>query len=222
MLIDMHIHTTRYSKSCSILDPGKVLGRLAGLGVDGGMITEHDYSWTDDEIRRLRNNGPGRDLFVASGKEVDCDIGHLLIFGYSGRIAPHTPYRDIIARVRSAGGVVVWAHPLRYGHWDEKGDEDILAVAGHMDGVEALTPSHTPSENERALALAEQHGLTALGGSDAHSTQALGVCLTRFHRPVASLGDLVSAIRDGACQPVIGPAGRAADLLVEAGGSTRV
>lgn len=181
--------------------------RLRDLGLDGGAITEHNYLWNPGELERLKDDTETHDLFLVSGKEVECDAGHLLVFGFIGAISPLAPMKETVRRVHEAGGVAVWAHPLRYGQYDSMPDERIVEIVRACDGFEAMTPSHSPSENDRALALARTHGLTATGGSDAHTAGAVGRCLTRFDRPLQTLTDLTAAIRDGACGPVMGPRG---------------
>lgn len=204
MLLDLHIHTTRYSTGCSVLDPRRLVGRLLELGIDGGVITEHNYLWSQSEIDALKDRSGKKELFLACGKEVESDMGHLLVFGYAGQLQRMSTMKHIVRTVHEGGGAVIWAHPLRYGRFDDKSDEWIAETASVCDGIEALTPSHSQPENERALALAKSFGLTATGGSDAHTVGALGRCLTRFNRPLSSMSDLVQALREGACSPVNG------------------
>ena len=205
MLVDLHLHTTRYSTGCSLLEPRSMLRRLLELGLDGAAITEHDYLWSRSETERLKALSPERDFFLVSGKEVDSDQGHLLVFGYSGPIDPVCSADDVVQAARQNGGAVVWAHPLRYGRFDNASDEEIAALARKCDAFEALTPSHSPAENQRALALAEKYGLTATGGSDGHTLADVGRVVTRFDRRLTGLEDLIAAIKDGACAPQPGP-----------------
>lgn len=204
MLVDLHLHTTRYSTGCSVLEPREMMVRLRDLGLDGGAITEHNYLWSQAELERLKEDTGTNGLFLVSGKEIECDIGHLLVFGAAGGVEPMRPALEIVDRVHRNGGVVIWAHPFRYGRYDGVPDERIVEIVRVCDGFEALTPSHSSSENDRALALAEAYGLTATGGSDAHTAGAVGRCLTRFERPLADLADLAAALKDGACTPVMG------------------
>jgi len=202
--LDLHIHTTRYSRDCSVLNPYNMVVRLRDLGLDGGAVTEHHDIWSQLELERLKHEAQAPSLFLISGKEVECEVGHLLIFGFNGAIQPGARATDIIARVHAVGGAVIWAHPLRFGRYDALPDERIVEIARAFDGFEALTPSHTDLENERALALARKHHLTATGGSDAHAGGEIGRCLTRFNRSLFSLTDLAAALRDGACTPEAG------------------
>lgn len=208
MLLDLHLHTTRYSKGCSLLDPLRMVQRLVELGLSGGAITEHNNLWSGDELERLKEAAGAPDLFLVSGREVESDLGHLLLFGYTGPVEFRVRGAEITARVRAEGGAVIWAHPLRFGRWEAIEDGLIAQKAEIFDGFEALTPSHLPSENRRALALVETFGLTATGGSDAHDGDAVGVSLTRFDGLLRNLDDLIAAIKQGACRPEAGFSGQ--------------
>jgi hypothetical protein len=201
MLLDLHIHTTRYSTACSLLEPRRLMAGMLELGLDGGAITEHDYPWSQAELDSLKRDCRAEHLFLVSGKEVESAAGHILVFGHAGSLPPLCPLPDLVGRVHEQGGVAVWAHPLRYGRLDRVPDRDIVATARLCDAIEALTPSHSPSENDRAARLSADFGLTAIGGSDAHSADSLGSCLTRFEFPLQSLSDLVNAIKSGRCRP---------------------
>jgi predicted metal-dependent phosphoesterase TrpH len=75
-----------------------------------------------------------------------------------------------IALVRGAGGVTVLAHP-RAGRQYCLADEQIarLAAAG-LAGVEVFHPDHRNAERASLLAVVNDLGLVATGGSDDHGT----------------------------------------------------
>ena len=204
MLVDLHLHTTRYSTNCSQLDPRKMVKRLMKLGLDGGVITDHDHTWSRVEIDRLQKDCGAEDLYLVSGMEVESEIGHLLVFGYDGPVNRSAKASEIIGLVRDRGGVVIWAHPFRWGLWDDVSDEAIVRIVRTMDGIEALTPNHSREQNERAMTLARENGLTATGSSDAHTAKMIGAFLTRFEYQLKDLDDLIKAIKEGACTPVNG------------------
>lgn len=72
---------------------------------------------------------------------------------------------EIIALIKSVGGVAVVAHPGQIG------DDSILAqlIASGIDGIEAFHPKHDRTATERYAALARRHGLLITGGSDYHA-----------------------------------------------------
>ena len=67
MKFDLHLHTSRHSPD-SVIDPFELLDRARAAGLDGVVITEHDYLWPEDELDELRAAAP--DLVVLSGVEV--------------------------------------------------------------------------------------------------------------------------------------------------------
>jgi predicted metal-dependent phosphoesterase TrpH len=83
VLIDLHVHTTRYSPGCSVLDPLDLVPAAKDMGLDGVAITDHNSRWDSAELDRLQGQG----VFVATGREVDCAYGlHVLVFGLKGRM----------------------------------------------------------------------------------------------------------------------------------------
>ena len=78
MKFDMHLHTTRHSPD-SRMEPPRMLTRARELGLDGVVITEHDWLWTEEELETLRALAP--DLVVLAGIEVTAREGHFLVYG---------------------------------------------------------------------------------------------------------------------------------------------
>src|SRR5271165_2341377 len=78
MKIDHHIHTSRYSPDSSI-DPAELLEHACEIGLDGIVITEHDYQWQADELAELAARAPS--LRVFSGAEISAREGHFLVYG---------------------------------------------------------------------------------------------------------------------------------------------
>jgi 3',5'-nucleoside bisphosphate phosphatase len=124
---------------------GAVVGRphIARAMVASGVIAEPGEAFTADWI------GQGGRAYV-------------------GRYALD-PVRAI-GLVRGAGGVTVLAHP-RAGRQYYLGDEQIarLAAAG-LAGVEVFHPDQPDTERAGLLALADDLGLLATGGSDDHGS----------------------------------------------------
>ena len=50
---DHHLHTSRHSPD-SILDPDDLIDEARKCGLDGVVITEHDYQWEADELADLQ------------------------------------------------------------------------------------------------------------------------------------------------------------------------
>src|SRR5690242_10915035 len=52
MKFDHHLHTARHSPDSSI-DPRELVARAREIGLDGVVITEHDYQWEEGELAEL-------------------------------------------------------------------------------------------------------------------------------------------------------------------------
>ena len=104
MKFDHHIHTSRHSPDSEI-DPLQLVERAREIGLDGVVITEHDYQWEADELAELAARAAP--LRVFSGAEISAREGHFLVYGLpsldecppgvaladllEGRPAPSTP-----------------------------------------------------------------------------------------------------------------------------------
>jgi hypothetical protein len=68
--------------------------------------------------------------------------------------------------------------------------------------VEVLNGGSRKGEDERSLALVNQHGYRAIGGSDSHLVSLIGLCGTRFEADIRTIEDLVRELKLGAYAPV--------------------
>ena len=199
MLIDMHVHTNRYS-SCSILDPFDLVHRASELRLSGIVITEHHHIWSREEIEELKR-GTKSELLILRGQEVYSSAGHLLIFGYYGEFQEYLPVEEIVAKVHSKGGIVIVAHPFRDGNNVGK-DPEIRRKFAYVDGIEVLNANQTEEENNYGRKVWEALGIVGIGGSDAHSVEVVGKYLTWFQNTIRNEDDLVREIKAGRCLPV--------------------
>jgi predicted metal-dependent phosphoesterase TrpH len=191
MKFDLHIHTSRHSPD-SQMPPIVLVRRAKQIGLDGVVITEHDWLWTEDELRELRAVEPG--LVVLAGVEVSAREGHFLAYGVSDPFAVPRgiAVADLCREVHRQGGAVVAAHPFR---WGQKFDDILRTHRPELDGLELMTNNMDADGRRRAAVIQKEHRLAGLGSSDAHSEDVLGVCYTDFDANIASTADLVAAIR---------------------------
>ena len=203
MIVDLYIHTSRYSR-CSILNPSDLIQQAKVVGLDGLAITEHDRLWSQEELTRLKEEAGVNDLVLLRGVEIEREWMHLLVFNYPHEIGRHMPLREVVDEVHGAGGVVVLAHPFRYGRLLDSELEDLRDLFCLFDAVEILTPHHAAYENQRARALHERLHLVGIGGSDSHDIDQVGRCVTYFSVSIRDEGDLAQAIRERHCSPRFG------------------
>src|SRR6516225_8206672 len=165
MLFDLHIHTSRHSPD-SVLDPFVLLRRARDLGLDGVVITEHDWLWTEDELDELRAAAPG--LVVLAGVEVSARQGHFLAYGVRDPFAiPRGIGVAALCReVHRQGGAVVAAHPFR---WGQRFRDILRRDRPDLDGLELMTNNMDADCRRQAGAVFADHALAGLGSSDAHA-----------------------------------------------------
>jgi predicted metal-dependent phosphoesterase TrpH len=196
MKLDLHMHTTRYSPD-SQMDVLGMLRRAREVGLDGVVITEHDWLWTEPELEVLRALAP--DLVVLAGIEVTARQGHFLVYGV------HNPFAvprgigvaELCHEVHRQGGAVVAAHPFR---WGQPFQEILEKEQPDLDGLELMTNNMDAECRRRAAEVQRSHNFAGLGSSDAHSEDVLGICYTEFPDSIRGMSDLVRSIRKRRCE----------------------
>jgi predicted metal-dependent phosphoesterase TrpH len=191
MKFDLHMHTTRYSPD-SFMEPLDLVRKSKAIGLDGVVITEHDWLWTEPELDELRAAASG--LVVLAGVEVSAREGHFLAYGVHNRFALARGI-GVAALCREAhrqGGAVVAAHPFRFG---QRFSSILRSENPELDGLELMSSNMDADCRERAAAIQRTYFLAGLGSSDAHSEDVLGVCYTEFDAEIRDGRDLVEAIR---------------------------
>jgi predicted metal-dependent phosphoesterase TrpH len=191
MKFDLHMHTTWHSPD-SEMDPFALVRRAQEIGLDGVVITEHDWLWMEHELRELRAAAPG--LVVLAGIEVTTREGDFLAYGIKNPFAlPRgIGVADMCREVHHQGGVVVAAHPFR---WGQRFDEILRDEEPELDGLELMTSHMDATIRRRAAEIWQRLPLAGLGSSDAHHEDVLGFCYTEFVESIHTDEDLVAAIR---------------------------
>jgi predicted metal-dependent phosphoesterase TrpH len=191
MKFDLHMHTTRHSPD-SHMDPFAMCRRALDIGLDGVVITEHDWLWTEDELNELRQAHPG--LVILAGVEVSAYEGHFLCYGVRNpfAVAKGIGVAKLCREMHAQGGVVVAAHPYR---WRQPFDDILAREKPHLDGLELMTNNMDEDIRRRAAVVQKRLGICGLGSSDAHALDVLGICYTDFRATIRTAADLVEAIR---------------------------
>jgi predicted metal-dependent phosphoesterase TrpH len=191
MKFDHHLHTARHSPDSSI-DPLELVERAREIGLDGVVITEHDYQWEEDERSELaRRAAP---LLVFSGAEVSAREGHFLVYGLPSvdEIPPGIGVADLLRVVRAHNAAVVAAHPFR---WDQPFDAIVAEHGPAFDALELVSKNVTTETRALTEGVLRRHGMGATGSSDAHEIENLGCYFTEFDRPIRTIGDFAAALR---------------------------
>jgi predicted metal-dependent phosphoesterase TrpH len=187
--LDLHTHS---SYSDGLGDPQDLLECARKKGLDGLAITDHNTLEGYFKAKEYAGN-----LLLVPGYEVETEAGHILVLGLE-MLPPNVEnirYNELIQWVRSHEGLTVLAHPaISRLHMDKW-------MRSPPDAVEVLNASY-PLDYfvKRGLKISERVGVAAVGGSDAHSTLAVGNAYTVVEAPNANVVDIVRAIKNGHVQ----------------------
>jgi len=172
------------------------------IGLDGICFTEHDRAWKLSEIQFLREkyNFP-----VFRGVEVMLQGGiEMLVFGLNIDFTSLLTLSDLRKMVNASGGFMVYAHPSRGIPESVLGDpsramEIMLGriYIADVDALEGCNGRNRDMLNERALDMGAKDKLKSTGGSDAHTLNEIGTCVTVLSRKVSTDEELLCELRAG-------------------------
>lgn len=194
---DHHLHTSRHSPD-SLIDPRDLIERALEVGLDGVVITEHDYQWKAEELAELASRANG--LKVFAGAEISARQGHFLVYGLPS--LDETPagidLADLIEVVHRHRAAIVAAHPFR---WDQDFHGIVASHGPVFDALELVSNNVTPMTRGKAERLLRSQPMGVTGSSDGHEIEAIGCYFSEFSREIATLADFVEALRRGASRP---------------------
>lgn len=191
--VDLHVHTAASPDGRSSLEDIARAARAAGL--DAVAVTDHD----------LCTPVPGEleGVVLIPGCEVSTAAGHIT------GVFLERPLRDLgrlpapeaaVRAIREAGGLAVLAHPYQRPGAAPEG------VTFPLDAIEAVNARacfKVPEANGKAAALAQERGLPAAGGSDAHDAVEVGNAYTELEAEALSVPALREALAAGRCRGVL-------------------
>jgi predicted metal-dependent phosphoesterase TrpH len=194
---DHHIHTLKHSPDSQI-DPFHLVKRAREVGLDGVVITEHDYQWESEELAELAARAAP--LLVFSGAEISAREGHFLVYGLPTleRVPAGITLAELLETVRHHQAAIVAAHPFR---WDQPFEAIVAEHGPAFDALELVSnnvPTETRSKTE---ALVRKHPMACTGSSDAHELDVVGCYFTEFDVPIDSIADFVTALRNRRGRP---------------------
>lgn len=196
MKVDLHVHTTQYSR-CSRVDPTDVVPAAVRAGLDVVVITEHNTLWPAEDFKRFDNDR----VRVFNGMEITASDGHDYLaigpdlVGFYGGM----DYDELSWMANRSGAALIVAHPFRFsvnppGHLREMNLAAVEVASVNMYG---------PRERVLADELARELAVASVASSDAHMQQAIGARFTLTKRPIHTVEDLVGCLRDRLVEPVV-------------------
>ncbi len=208
MLIDLHTHSHPSSWD-SFLSPDEVVDRTRQAGLDGVVLTEHDWAWEQADIDALAKR---HNFLVLRGMEINTEDGHILVYGMHEYIFGVHRCHELARYVAERGGVMVAAHPYRRQHpWDWESEQEWSMALERaalnpayqlVQAMERVNGRGKLNENLFSHRLATTLGLPGTAGSDSHANEDTGKAATYFERNIRTEQDLIEELRAGRCWPV--------------------
>ena len=187
---DLHVHSF-FSKDATG-SPESLFAAAKARGLSGIAITDHDTCEAHEYLKE--HPAPGGFL-VVPGVEISTAEGHLLCLGVTLPYLKGSPARDVIARVKDAGGIAIPAHP--FDQW-RAGIRPAVLDKLDLEALEVFNAAVTSrSYNDKALAYATGRNLKMTAASDAHHSSAVGASTTAFDLEDLTVPALLAAIRHG-------------------------
>ncbi|MBX6314011.1 MAG: PHP domain-containing protein [Isosphaeraceae bacterium] len=204
---DHHLHTARHSPD-SLIEPSALLARAREVGLDGVVITEHDYQWEADELAELAREAAG--LVVLAGAEISAREGHFLVYGLPSldEVPPGIALADLLRIIRRHEAAIVAAHPFR---WDQDFRALLAEHGPAFDALELVSNNISPATRRQTEEVLRAYPtLGATGSSDSHDLEVVGCYYTEFPGPITTIRDFTSALHRREGRPRHHPIGRMA------------
>ncbi len=192
MLIDLHVHTDRYS-TCGRSSPEAMIERAAAVGLSALVFTEHNLHWPQEELSQLQRAYPQVRLYC--GTELTSDEGDdFLVYGLTDRsaVGAGMTAAGILRTAHGQGAAVVLAHPYRY-----RDAVPHAIVDERIDAIEIMSTNIYNYSHTRAVALAARIGALTTAASDGHHIDMLGLYALEIDHLPQDEPALAAHIRSG-------------------------
>ena len=218
---ETHCHANACSK-CAHSTPQELVRAYKNAGFAGLVLTDHfvlGYNCVDRSLPwaaqmecyhqaylEAKDEGDKLDFDVifgiehayGGGQEVLC-YGIDLNFLLNNPDIPQLELGEFAQRVHDYGGILIQAHPYRYGGWE-------VAVRPEcIDGIEVYNAGNEPLRNRMALQKARQIGGILTAGADSHAVweERVGTAGIALPYRVRDGRQLVAALKNGHHQWII-------------------
>lgn len=134
----------------------------------------------------------GLEHAYGGGQEVLC-YGIDLAFLLNNPDIPEFTLEQFATRVHEYGGILIQAHPYRFGGWEVPVRMDII------DGIEVFNAGNDPLKNQMALQKAQERPCILTSGADTHYTGEARIGQAGIALPyrVRDEKELVAALKKG-------------------------
>ena len=218
---ETHCHANACSK-CAHSTPQELVQAYKAAGFAGLVLTDHfihGYTSVDSSLswaERMERYYQAYLEAKALGDQLDFDVifglehahgggQEVLVYGIDLDFLLNNPQienatlEEFSALVHGYGGLLIQAHPYRYGGWEVPVRTDLI------DGIEVFNAGNEPLKNRMALQIAKQNPCILTAGADTHFVGEARVGQAGIALPyrISSGAELVSALKKGDHQWII-------------------
>ena len=190
---DFHVHS---HAGDGLLSPFGLVLFAQRQGLHAFAITDHNQTFAAPAGKWFSDLIGGPTVIV--GEEITAPDYHLIGVGLTQRVTWKQSLADSINEIHRQGGVAIAAHPGR------KYDQAFEPSINDLDGAEIMHPlAHASSERATELRESYQRGkaasldLAAVGSSDYHWFNSLGLCRTYVFARNNNEQEILDALRKG-------------------------
>ena len=212
---ETHCHANFCSK-CAHSTPAEMVRAYKDAGYAGLILTDHfihGYTCVDQSLPwaqrmacywgaylQAKAEGDSLDFDVIFGIEHAYGGGQeVLVYGIGLDFLLEHPeietasLEEFAALVHAVGGILIQAHPYRYGGWE------VPVLLDLVDGIEVYNAGNEPLKNRMALQKAQEKPCILTAGADSHAAWEERVGTTGIALPyrVSDGQALVEALRKG-------------------------
>jgi PHP domain-containing protein len=201
MLADLHAHA-RPASGDSRASVDALADAAGALELGSVALTDHGPA----DLARADRLFADRGVILIGGREVACDLGHVVVlatdFDWLAGLPPRCPLP--LPDSRRGPAALIWAHPAGWRTGGTLIPPDPSRGAEHLNAIEILNGErlHQPDGVAIAAGLAERLGLPGCGGSDAHDAPVLGRCLTEVEG-ATDAASFIEGLAAGRARPVL-------------------
>ncbi len=164
---DLHIHT-RFSHDCAT-SPEDLVDRCLSREINCVAITDHN---TIQGALAVKDLAP---FTVIVGEEIKTSAGDLIGLFLKEEVPSDLTALETVHCIKDQGGLVSIPHPFDRLRRSVISPEALENVLPHADIIEVFNARNISNRaDQRALELAQIHGVTGTAVSDAHTLMELG------------------------------------------------
>jgi predicted metal-dependent phosphoesterase TrpH len=190
---DLHTHTCF---SDGLDNPREMVRAAHREGLQVIAVTDHDTLEGAIRAREYSQSRPDLGVEVIVGEEISTTNGHMIGLFLKTLVPPRLSAKRTVELIHQQGGLAILAHPFHpfTGKFPKFPRATELIEELHLDGIETLNNGefYGPPFNAKAAKLCRQKGFAAVGSSDAHKADFVGMAYTEF--PGRSSEDLRTAL----------------------------